>query len=50
MPVRYRSQMITEMGKHVLGTVPIENREPPAVREFRDVLAATAPGRRALPV
>ena len=45
MPARYRSQMITEMGKHVLGAVPIEDRELPAVRNFQEVLSATAPAR-----
>lgn len=43
MPRRYHSQMITEMGKHVLGVVPAGDRELPAVREFQQVLAATAP-------
>jgi transcriptional regulator with XRE-family HTH domain len=43
MPPRYRSQMITETGKYVLGVVPARDRELPAVREFREVLAATAP-------
>lgn len=45
MPPRYRSQMITEMGKHVLAVVPVEDRELPAVREFQEVLSATAPVR-----
>lgn len=48
MPPRYRSQMITETGKNVLAAVPVEHRELPAVREFQEVLSATAPA-RALP-
>lgn len=45
MPQRYRSQMITEMGKNVLAAVPIEDRALPAVRDFQEVLSATAPAR-----
>ncbi len=48
VPMGFRSQMITETGARVLRAVPPEERERPAVREFQEVLAATAPA-RALP-
>jgi transcriptional regulator with XRE-family HTH domain len=48
VPVGFRSQMITETGWRVLRAVPCEDRELPAVREFQEVLSATAPA-RALP-
>lgn len=48
LPAAYRSQMITETGRRVLNAVPVEQRRRPAVGEFREVLAATAPNPRAL--
>lgn len=39
----HRSHMITETGNTLLRLVPIDQRERPAVREFRGVLAGTAP-------
>ncbi len=43
MPSVFRSHMITETGKTVLRAVPLERRQLPAVREFREVLATAAP-------
>jgi transcriptional regulator with XRE-family HTH domain len=48
MPSGFRSYMITETGKTVLRAVPLEKRQLPAVREFREVLATTAPSSRVL--
>jgi hypothetical protein len=48
MPHRYRSQMITEMANRVLSAVPMTQRELPAVQEYREVLAATAPAPHAI--
>ena len=48
MPPGFRSHMITETGKTVLRAMPIEKRQLPPVREFREVLTATAPGPRVL--
>ncbi|WP_433231932.1 helix-turn-helix domain-containing protein [Actinomadura formosensis] len=48
LPAAYHSQMITETGKRVLNAVPIEQRRRPAVGEFREVLATTAPNPHAL--
>jgi transcriptional regulator with XRE-family HTH domain len=48
IPPGFRSQMITETGWRVLRAVPVDDRELPVVREFRDVLAATAPGSQTL--
>ena len=48
MPSGFRSHMITETGKTVLRAVPLEKRQLPAVREFREVLATTAPSSRVL--
>lgn len=48
VPPGFRSQMITETGWRVLREVPLDDRELPAVREFQEVLSATAPA-RALP-
>jgi hypothetical protein len=49
MPAAYRSQMITETGRTVLRTIPPGEFGTPAVREFREILAATAPAVHALP-
>jgi transcriptional regulator with XRE-family HTH domain len=43
MPPVFRNHMITETGKRVLRAVPAEQQQRPAVREFREVLTATAP-------
>jgi transcriptional regulator with XRE-family HTH domain len=43
MSPHYRNQMITETAKHVLAAVPKTDRELPAVRDYREVLATTAP-------
>jgi len=48
VPPVFRSHMITETGKTVLRAVPLEQQHRPAVREFREVLTATAPGPRVL--
>lgn len=48
VPAGFRSQMITETGWRVLRAVPAADRELPVVREYQDVLAASATGRRAL--
>jgi transcriptional regulator with XRE-family HTH domain/antitoxin (DNA-binding transcriptional repressor) of toxin-antitoxin stability system len=48
MPAGFRSHMITETGKTVLRAVPREQQERPAVREFYEVLTATAPRSRTL--
>jgi transcriptional regulator with XRE-family HTH domain len=48
MPSGFRSHMITETGKTVLRAVPLEKRQLPSVREFREVLATTAPSPRVL--
>ncbi|MEW2356268.1 hypothetical protein [Spirillospora sp. NPDC029432] len=49
LPIPYRSQLITETGKAVLGTIPGEKRTRPAVREFAELLVKTAPAPNALP-
>ncbi|MFI0451361.1 hypothetical protein [Actinomadura sp. 6N118] len=38
-----QSHVITETGKAVLRTVPLDQQDRPAVRQFREVLASTAP-------
>lgn len=43
VPPGFRSQMIAETGRRVLRAVPPDDRELPAVREFQEVLSATAP-------
>ncbi|XVQ09837.1 hypothetical protein ACQP1W_46200 [Spirillospora sp. CA-255316] len=43
LPAQYRNHLITETGKRLLHFVPVAHRERPAVREFREVLAVTAP-------
>lgn len=48
MPHRYRSQMITEMANRALSAVPMAQRQLPAVQEYREVLAATAPAPHAI--
>jgi antitoxin (DNA-binding transcriptional repressor) of toxin-antitoxin stability system len=48
VPPGFRNHMITETGKTVLRAVPVDRQKDPAVREFREVLAATAPGPRVL--
>lgn len=48
VPTGFRSQMITETGWRVLRAVPPDDRDLPAVRDFQEVLSATAPA-RALP-
>ena len=48
VPPVFRSHMITETGKRVLRAVPVEQQQRAAVREFREVLTATAPGPRVL--
>jgi hypothetical protein len=48
LPSGQHSHMITETGKTVLRAVPLEKRQLPAVREFREVLATTAPSPRVL--
>lgn len=48
VPTGFRSQMITETGWRVLRAVPPDDRDLPAVRDFQEVLSATAPD-RALP-
>ena len=45
LPSGQHSHMITETGKTVLRAVPLEKRQLPAVREFREVLATTAQAR-----
>ena len=48
MPHRYRNQMITETANRVLSAVPMTQRQLPAVQEYREVLAATAPAPHAI--
>jgi hypothetical protein len=48
MPHRYRSQMITEMANRVLSAVPMAQRQLPAVQEYREILATTAPAPHAI--
>jgi hypothetical protein len=43
LPAGQHSHMITETGATILRLVPAEQQHRPAVREFRDVLASTAP-------
>jgi hypothetical protein len=41
LPSSYHSNMITETGRMVLRTVPLDRQERPAVAELREVLAIT---------
>jgi hypothetical protein len=41
LPAAYQSSMITETGRMVLRTVPLDRQERPAVAELREVLAIT---------
>jgi hypothetical protein len=41
LPAAYQSNMITETGRMVLRTVPLDRQERPAVTELREVLAIT---------
>lgn len=43
LPAAYRTNMITYTGGMVLNRVPPDQRQRPAVRELREVLATTAP-------
>jgi transcriptional regulator with XRE-family HTH domain len=49
LPPVFRSHMVTETGKRVLRAVPADQQQQPEVREFCEVLAATAPSPRVLP-
>jgi transcriptional regulator with XRE-family HTH domain len=48
MPCRYRNQIISEHAKYVLDAVPAADRGLPAVREYEEVLATTAPAPHAI--
>ncbi|GAA2628524.1 helix-turn-helix transcriptional regulator [Actinomadura fulvescens] len=43
LPASHRSHIITETGNTVVRAVPRDQRQRPAVREFRELLAKTAP-------
>jgi len=43
LPTTHRSAMITETGKILLRTVPLDQQHRPAVRDLRATLAAVAP-------
>ncbi|MBX6766939.1 MAG: helix-turn-helix transcriptional regulator [Actinomadura rubrobrunea] len=45
VPAEYRSNIITATGTLVLHSVPLDQRERPAVRELRDVLVKSSPSR-----
>jgi transcriptional regulator with XRE-family HTH domain len=48
IPISHRSQMITETGNFILQAVPLEERNRDSVKEFREVLASTAPDAQSL--
>jgi transcriptional regulator with XRE-family HTH domain len=48
MPAGYRNQIISEHAKYVLDAVPAADRELPAIREYEEVLATTAPAAHAI--
>jgi hypothetical protein len=48
MPAGYRNQIISEHAKYVLDAVPAADRELPAIREYEEVLATTAPAPHAI--